>query len=75
MTLHREVTNDTHVHRLVVTSDIDGWEVREEEDGTVLHRAHRHDWHRVEMDPLLFELKTIAHTRGHTWARAAGGRR
>lgn len=39
MTLHREVTNDIHVHRLVVTSDIDGWEVREEKDGTVLHRG------------------------------------
>ena len=67
MTLHREVTSDTHVHRLVVTSDIDGWEVHEEEHGTVLHRAHRHDWHRVEMDLLLFASKpspTLAGTRG-----------
>ena len=75
MTLHREVTSDTHVHRLVVTSDLDGWEVREEEDATVLHRARRHDWHRVELDVMLFELKTTALTRGRASAPSVRARR
>ena len=57
MALRRELANHDHVHRLVIINHSDGWEVREEEDATVIHRAHRTDWHRVERDLLLFDVK------------------
>jgi hypothetical protein len=60
MTLYRELTNNGHVHRFIVTSRIDGWEVREEEDSAVLQRVRRGDWHRVETDVLLFEARAMS---------------
>jgi hypothetical protein len=50
------VNDHGHVHRLVVTHDLEGWEVREEQDAVVLRRARRRDWHRVESDVELFEM-------------------
>jgi hypothetical protein len=60
MTLYRELTNDGHIHRFIVTSTPVGWEVLEETDSDVLHRVHRGDWHRVERDVLLFEVKALS---------------
>ena len=60
MSLDRHLINHGHVHRFVVASDIGGWEVREEEDSAVLRRAHREDWHRVERDIQLFEIRALA---------------
>jgi hypothetical protein len=59
MALRRELANQDHVHRFVIVADADGWEVREEEDANVIHRVHRTDWHRVEMDVRLFDVKAI----------------
>jgi hypothetical protein len=59
MLLNRQLTNQGHVHRLVIAQDLEGWEVREEEDSAVLRRAHREDWHRVEMDTWLFGVKAL----------------
>ena len=60
MSLDRHFTNHGHVHRFLVANADDGWEVREEEDSAVVRQAHRRDWHRVERDVLLFEIKALA---------------
>ena len=60
MSLDRYLVNHEHVHRLVVTPELAGWEVREEEDATVLSIVHRDDWHRVERDLYRFELRSQA---------------
>jgi hypothetical protein len=52
MVLGRELTHSDHIHKLVISSDSDGWEVREEKDDVVVHRTHHTDWHRVELDVL-----------------------
>ena len=59
MSLDRHLNSHGHVHRFVVTRDLEGWEVREEKDSAVLRRAHREDWHRVERDIRLFELRAL----------------
>jgi hypothetical protein len=56
MALSHSLTYLGHVHRFVVTPDLEGWDVLEEEDSTVLRRVHRKDWHRVERDTRLFEI-------------------
>ena len=66
MSLDRLLNSDGHVHRFVVTSDLKGWEVREEKDSTVLRRTHREDWHRVERDILLFQIRATA-LKGQGW--------
>jgi len=66
MTLYRELIHDGHVHRFIVTSQIQGWQVSEEEDSAVLHRVRRDDWHRVERDVLLFEA-TAASLKRAGW--------
>jgi hypothetical protein len=60
MLLCRHFTHDEHTYRLVVTSGSKGWDVREEQDAAVLRSIHRDDWHRVERDVQMFELKALA---------------
>jgi hypothetical protein len=55
----RELTVANHIHRLVIVADAYGWEVREEEDASVISRVHRSDWHRVEMDVRLFDARAM----------------
>jgi len=57
MTLGREFAHDNHVHKLVITTDSLGWEVREEDDDCVVHRTHHTDWQRVELDVRVFDMK------------------
>jgi hypothetical protein len=66
MSLDRLLNSHGHVHRFVVTRDLTGWEVREEEDSTVLRRTHREDWHRVERDVLLFQIRATS-LKGQGW--------
>jgi hypothetical protein len=60
MSLNRDLTNHGHIHRFVVTQSLRGWDVREEEDSTVLRHTLREDWHRVERDVQLFDLRALA---------------
>ena len=60
MPLERHLDSHGHVHRFVVAENLAGWDVCEEEDSTILRQAHREDWHRVERDMQLFELKALA---------------
>jgi len=60
MTLDRHLISQGHVHRFIVTSTLGGWEVLEEEDFSVLRRAHHEDWHRVERDIHLFDIRALA---------------
>lgn len=60
MTLERELVHDAHLHRFVVRTDATGWNVREEEDATVIRQSHYDDWHRVERAVQLFEQTAMA---------------
>jgi hypothetical protein len=60
MSLIRHLTNDEHTHRFNVTMDVEGWDVREEEDSAVLRRGHHEDWHHAERDIQLFEIRARA---------------
>jgi hypothetical protein len=60
MTFTRELVHDAHIHRLVVSTDATGWNVREEEDATVIRQSHHDDWHRVERAVQLFEHAAMA---------------
>jgi len=62
MWLERQFNNQGRVRRFVVTNHGEGWEVLEEEDSAVLRRTVRQDWHRVELDIRLFELRALALT-------------
>ena len=57
VSLERRLVNHDHVHRCLVIEDAEGWEVREEDDATVVRRTHHSDWHRVEWDVRLFEAR------------------
>jgi hypothetical protein len=69
MTLNRYLMNHEHVHRFNVTPQFEGWEVIEERDSAVLRRAQHEDWHRVETDAELFEIKASA-LKGEGWTEA-----
>jgi len=60
MTLERELVYEAHIHRFVVRTDATGWNVREEEDATVIRQSHRDDWHRVERAVQRFEHTAMA---------------
>jgi hypothetical protein len=59
MLFNRQLTHEGHIHRLVITSDINGWNIREEADTAVVRQIHREDWHRVERDCLLFDIAAL----------------
>jgi len=45
----QELTNAGHVRRFEIRNEgADGWEMRVEEDHTVVRRQRFTDWHRVE---------------------------
>jgi hypothetical protein len=60
MSLDRHLNSHGHLHRFVITHNLEGWDVREEEDSIVLRQTHRDDWHRVERDIQLFEIRALA---------------
>jgi hypothetical protein len=55
MTVERYFVNNGHSHHFVVTDDVTGWDIREEEDSIVTRESHHHDWHRVERAVHRFE--------------------
>jgi hypothetical protein len=58
VTVDRRLIHDGHVHRFIVVEDLEGWEVREEEDSKLIRQTHHDDWHRVERDTWRFELRS-----------------
>jgi hypothetical protein len=64
MTLDRHLIHCGHEHRFVVTEDLQGWDVREEEDAIMVRHVHHDDWHRVERDTWLFELRAVELKQG-----------
>ena len=49
-----------HLHRILVTSHVLGWEVVVLQDSTVIRRTYRADWHKVERDIRLFQMRMCA---------------
>lgn len=57
MSMNRQLSNHEHIHRFSVTRELNGWEVREEEDSAILKCVHRGHWQRVETDVMLFAMR------------------
>lgn len=57
MRIERSVMFQDQAIRLLVTKCDQGWQVREEQGSLVLLDVIRDDWHRVERDLRLFEMK------------------
>jgi hypothetical protein len=62
MLQNRRFTYQGHVHSFVITQDLVGWDVVEEEDREVLRHVHRGDWQRVEREALLFANRAASLT-------------
>jgi hypothetical protein len=56
MSLNRQLVNDTHKRRLLVTHDANGWSLIEQHDETVLRSLRRQRWQPVEREIQQFEL-------------------
>lgn len=56
MTLNRQLVNDTHERRLLISHDTNGWNVIEQYDATVLRSVHRQRWQPVEREIQQFEI-------------------
>lgn len=50
MSLNRQLVNDTHERRLLITHDSDGWNVIEKHDATILRSVRRQRWQPVERE-------------------------
>jgi len=59
MSVERHLTNHGRVHRFVVTNDVGGWEVREEEDSRLVSARVYNDWHRVERARSAFQIAVL----------------
>jgi hypothetical protein len=66
MSLNRQLVNDDHVRRLVVSHDRAGWRVMEKQDSTVLRDVRGKNWQRVEREIRQFE-KTAGELKQHGW--------
>jgi hypothetical protein len=54
----KELHGEGHVKRFSIReSGKEGWEVREEQDNTVVRNVHYTDWHRVERALHVFALQ------------------
>jgi hypothetical protein len=57
MSLNRQLVNDTHEHRLLITHDATGWNVIEQHDATVLRSVRRLRWQPVEREIQRFDVR------------------
>jgi hypothetical protein len=69
MTLNLTLTHRGHVHKFHVSPVARGWNVREEQDATVLYEAHRNDWSHVELDVEMFDARAAMLRRAGWTAR------
>jgi hypothetical protein len=44
----KEFVSAGHTTRVTITRDVEGWQIQEERDSTVVKHVHYDDWHRVE---------------------------
>jgi hypothetical protein len=44
----KELINGGHTRPFTIDESVEGWEVRVEQDSTVVRRVQYTDWHRVE---------------------------
>lgn len=44
----KSLRNAEHTRRFSIASTVDGWELKEEQDGRVSRQVRYQDWHRVE---------------------------
>jgi hypothetical protein len=64
---HRELQREDRTQRfLIIPSNGDGWEVRQEEDDKVLSVRRIYDWHRVENARRWFASE-VAQLRAAGW--------
>jgi hypothetical protein len=56
MSLNRQLVNDTHKRRLLITHDAKGWNVIEQHDSTIVRSVRRDRWQPVEREIQQFEV-------------------
>ena len=67
----RELKREEHKQRfLIIPSNGDGWEVRQERDNEVLSTRRVYDWHRVESARRWFATE-VAQLRAAGWTEVA----
>lgn len=69
-----ELKHDGHIDRVLVSSQARGWEIVAERDSIILMRTHRDDWHRVERDVRLFQMRVYTDDAGgdyDVWEKSA----
>jgi hypothetical protein len=66
-----ELKREEHTRRfLIIPTNGDGWEVRQEKDDEVLSRRRIYDWHRVESARRWFATE-VAQLRAAGWTEIA----
>jgi hypothetical protein len=66
----KQLQHDGHTHRfLIAANGLEGWEVREERDSTVVRQIRYTDWHRVERARSIMTMRaTLLEESGWTEA-------
>ena len=72
MRIERCLRNHGEEIRFVITNHEQGWEVSEERGTATVHDVVRDDWHRVECDLMLFDLRAAA-LRQQGWIENTSG--
>lgn len=49
-----------HLHQVLVSSHALGWRVTLKQDSSVVRQTYRDDWHKVERDVRLFQMRMFA---------------
>ncbi len=66
----KELTNGGHTRRFTIDEGVEGWEVRVEQDSTVVRRVQYTDWHRVER-ALLGLVREVSDLEDGGWTERA----
>jgi hypothetical protein len=66
----KELINGGHTRRFTIDESVEGWEVRVEQDSTVVRRVQYTDWHRVER-ALLGLVQEVSDLEDGGWTERA----
>jgi hypothetical protein len=66
----KELTHGGHTRRFTIDESVEGWEVRVEQDSTVIRRVQYTDWHRVER-ALLGLVREVSDLEDGGWTERA----
>lgn len=58
----KEFVSAGRTTRVTITRDVQGWQIQEERDSTIVKHAHYGDWHRVERALQALEMARLQST-------------